>query len=79
MEGVVLGLLAMSVYLFARLLMMKKKVSRPPFSPDEETEKEIHQLMEAGKDVEAVKLARERYGFSLIEGKQYIDKKKNAG
>ncbi|SDJ11134.1 hypothetical protein [Salimicrobium halophilum] len=79
MEGLVLGLLALSVFLFARLLMMKKKISRPPFSPDEGTEKEIRQLMEAGEDVKAVKLARERYGFSLIEGKQYIDKKKNAG
>ncbi len=34
---------------------------------------EIKALIVSGKDVKAVKKARELYGFSLVEGKEYID------
>ncbi|MFD1019810.1 hypothetical protein [Thalassobacillus hwangdonensis] len=30
-------------------------------------------LIEEGKDIEAVKEARKAFGFSLVEGKRYID------
>ncbi|WP_347861007.1 hypothetical protein U0355_09915 [Salimicrobium sp. PL1-032A] len=76
MTGFVIGLLAMSVYLYARLMMVKEKNSRSPFVPDEETEKKVEQLLREGEDVKAVKLTRKQYGFSLVEGKRYIDKKK---
>ena len=34
---------------------------------------ELQQLLNEGKDIEAVKRARETLGLSLVEAKQYID------
>ncbi|GAA0493648.1 hypothetical protein GCM10008986_20150 [Salinibacillus aidingensis] len=39
-------------------------------------EEELYRLIREGKDVKAVKKAREAFGFSLIEGKRYIDQLK---
>lgn len=38
--------------------------------------KDILDLLDEGKDIEAVKLARETLGLSLVEGKQYVDELK---
>jgi len=38
--------------------------------------KDIKDLLKDGKDIEAVKLARETLGLSLVEGKQYVDELK---
>ncbi|MDG5790166.1 hypothetical protein QA612_22255 [Evansella sp. AB-P1] len=39
---------------------------------------ELRQLIIEGKDVKAVKKARETLGLSLIEGKKYIDELKSS-
>lgn len=39
-----------------------------------EINKELRQLVEAGKKVKAIKRVRETFGFSLLEAKQYVDK-----
>lgn len=39
-----------------------------------EINKELRQLVEAGKKVKAIKRVREAFGFSLLEAKQYVDK-----
>ncbi|MED4442850.1 hypothetical protein CON34_26930 [Bacillus thuringiensis] len=39
-----------------------------------EINKELHQLVEEGKKITAVKRVREAFGFSLLEAKQYVDK-----
>ncbi|WP_068673533.1 hypothetical protein [Oceanobacillus sp. Castelsardo] len=44
--------------------------SEPPVNDD------LRKLIREGKDVKAVKKARESLGLSLIEGKNYIDKLK---
>lgn len=33
----------------------------------------LRQLLQSGKDVEAVKMAREHLGLSLLEAKKYVD------
>lgn len=37
---------------------------------------ELRKLIKDGKDIKAVKKARETLGLSLLEGKEYIDKLK---
>lgn len=60
-----------------------EKITKGKYSFDERVEKstpndmpvnvDIQQLVDEGKTVEAVKVARETYGYSLLEAKQYID------
>lgn len=38
---------------------------------------EVLTLLDAGEDVKAVKLLRERLGLTLLEAKQYTDKLKD--
>ncbi len=38
---------------------------------------DLRNLIKAGKEVKAVKKARETLGLSLVEGKEYIDKLKS--
>ncbi|MTH55215.1 hypothetical protein GKZ89_17590 [Bacillus mangrovi] len=40
---------------------------------------ELRKLINEGKDIKAVKKARQTLGLSLLEGKEYIDKLKSAG
>lgn len=47
--------------------------------PENPINDELRQLIKEGRGVQAVKKAREAFGFSLIEGKQYIDKLKSDG
>ncbi|KKE80280.1 hypothetical protein NSA56_00070 [Oceanobacillus caeni] len=44
--------------------------------PENPINDDLRQLIKEGKDVKAVKKARETLGLSLVEGKQYIDKLK---
>src|SRR5690625_951323 len=58
--------------------MKKLTKGRYPFSEDVEQmempENEvIQQLIDEGKVVQAIKVARETYGYSLLEAKKYID------
>lgn len=41
--------------------------------PEHPVNEELRQLVKEGKEVKAVKKAREVFGFSLIEGKKYVD------
>ncbi|MED4473787.1 hypothetical protein [Oceanobacillus caeni] len=44
--------------------------------PENPINDDLRQLIKEGKDVKAVKKARETLGLSLVEGKKYIDKLK---
>lgn len=57
------------------LHQVAKKVDIPEYPINDH----LRQLIKEGKDVEAVKVARETLGLSLIDGKHYIDalKKEN--
>lgn len=41
--------------------------------PENPINDDLRALIKDGKDVQAVKLARETLGLSLLEGKQYVD------
>lgn len=41
--------------------------------PENPINEDLRSLLKEGKDVQAVKLARETLGLSLLEGKQYVD------
>lgn len=41
--------------------------------PENPINEDLRGLIQEGKDVQAVKLARETLGLSLLEGKQYVD------
>ena len=45
--------------------------------PEPAINKELRQLLKDGKDVEAIRQARNEFGLSLLEGKQYVDKLKS--
>ncbi len=44
--------------------------------PEPEINKELRQLIKNGKEIEAIRQARNEFGLSLIEGKQYVEKLK---
>jgi len=41
--------------------------------PENPIDEDLRALLKEGKDIQAVKLARETLGLSLLEGKQYVD------
>jgi len=41
--------------------------------PENPIDKDLRALLNEGEDIQAVKLARETLGLSLLEGKQYVD------
>lgn len=45
--------------------------------PEDPVNEELRQYIRDGKDVKAVKRAREAFGLTLVEGKQYVDNLKN--
>lgn len=45
--------------------------------PEPAINKELRQLVKDGKEVEAIRQARNEFGLSLAEGKQYVDKLKS--
>ncbi|RED32209.1 hypothetical protein [Paenibacillus sp. VMFN-D1] len=45
--------------------------------PEHPINDELRQLIKEGEDVKAIKKAKETLGFSLLEGKEYIDKLKS--
>lgn len=45
--------------------------------PETPPDDEVVALIADGESIKAIKLAREIYGFSLIEAKQYVDRLKN--
>jgi uncharacterized protein YoxC len=45
--------------------------------PEPAINKELRQLLKAGKEVEAIRQARVEFGLSLAEGKEYVDRLKS--
>lgn len=41
--------------------------------PENPIDEDLRAFLKEGKDIQAVKLARETLGLSLLEGKQYVD------
>jgi|GEM_PF-5496118 len=74
---IIIAGLALGLYTI-QLGMKQITKGRYPFSEDVEQmempENEvIQQLIDEGKVVQAIKVARETYGYSLLEAKKYID------
>ena len=49
------------------------QISKSADMPENPINDELRELINEGKDVKAVKKARETLGLSLVEGKQYVD------
>lgn len=63
-----------------RILAMQKTIDQLTSKvklPEPAINKELRQLIKDGKDVEAIRQARNEFGLSLVEGKQYVDKLKS--
>ncbi|RKD69695.1 hypothetical protein ATL39_3122 [Sinobaca qinghaiensis] len=87
MGNFIMGVLFLVVtYLLTRINRLEKRIKQmqivldrgdeTPENSEALLENELRKLIEEGNDVKAVKMAREKWGLSLIEGKQYIDKLK---
>lgn len=50
-----------------------KRMSQQVGVEDDPLDDELRELLQAGEDVKAVKRARETFGFTLIEAKEYVD------
>ncbi|RKL67223.1 hypothetical protein CR203_11990 [Salipaludibacillus neizhouensis] len=76
----------MVIYLIIMVLTLEGRIRGLKYSLDQlknqtvmsenPVDEELRELIEEGKDVKAVKKARETLGLSLLEGKRYIDKLK---
>ncbi|MBM7602620.1 hypothetical protein JOC75_000590 [Metabacillus crassostreae] len=53
-----------------------EQISKHLELPENPINDELRKLIKEGKDIKAVKKARETLGLSLLEGKEYIDKLK---
>lgn len=73
-------------YLFLRIDMMEKRVKQmhnllermeeAADLPEDPLHDELRRMIKQGEEIKAIKLARNKLGLSLIEGKHYIDKLK---
>ncbi|MBF0707633.1 hypothetical protein IQ283_13630 [Alkalihalobacillus hwajinpoensis] len=86
-EIVLIGLLAAVFYLVFRVSTQMSSLSGRMKSmhnqlnrmaqhmdlPEHPINDELRELMKEGKTVEAVKKAREEFGLSLLEAKEYVD------
>ncbi|WLR59022.1 hypothetical protein [Guptibacillus hwajinpoensis] len=86
-EIVLIGLLAAVFYLVFRVSAQMSSLSGRMKSmhnqlnrmdqhmdlPEHPINDELRELMKEGKMVEAVKKAREEFGLSLLEAKEYVD------
>ena len=52
------------------------QVSGHPEKSNHPVNDDLRLLIKEGKDIKAIKKAREVFGFSLLEGKEYIEKLK---
>jgi len=60
----------------ARLSKMQKQLDqlmKASGIPEPVVNEQLRDLIRQGKKIEAVKLARQSFGYSLVEGKHYID------
>jgi ribosomal protein L7/L12 len=65
--------------LLKRQIRLERKLQQllDHFHIQEEENAQIVTLVEQGKKIEAIKLARELFGYSLEEAKQYVDQLEN--
>lgn len=73
---IVLYLLSTVLKLDGRIKGIKHtldRISKGMDIPESPVDPEIKRLLSEGNDVKAVKRARELFGLTLLEGKQYID------
>ena len=73
---IVLYLFSAVIKLDGRIKAMQNKldrISKQVGMPESPVNPEIMQLIDEGNDVKAIKRARELFGFTLLEGKEYID------
>lgn len=71
------------VYLLFKVLKLESDIKGMKYTlnriadattlPENPIDDDLRDLLKEGKDIQAVKLARETLGLSLLEGKQYVD------
>ncbi|QTD40089.1 hypothetical protein [Sporosarcina sp. Te-1] len=80
------SILGIGMLIYSKLMMIEERVKRQEkllerLMKHEQIETpvsdEVLALVRKGKEVQAVKEARERFGFSLLEAKQYVDQLRN--
>lgn len=55
-------------------LYLQLGLPKPTASRDEELATQAGRLKESGKEVQAIKIVREKTGMGLLEAKQYVDR-----
>ncbi|MBP1969436.1 ribosomal protein L7/L12 [Virgibacillus natechei] len=84
MDYTLIGLVLVAfLYLFNRIVTLEGRVIRMKNTVDQLTKQvelpedpinqELRELIKEGEDVKAIKEARKVLGFSLVEGKEYVD------
>ncbi|AQU79574.1 hypothetical protein [Planococcus faecalis] len=76
-------ILVLILYLFATVIKLSGQIkgmkhtltqlSKGMNIPESPIDPEIKRLIEEGNDVKAIKRARELFGYTLLEGKKYVD------
>ncbi|MCG3087290.1 hypothetical protein [Sporosarcina cyprini] len=83
---IVVILLGIALMFYSKLAMVEERVKRQDrllerllkhMEIETPVSEEVLALLRKGKEVQAVKEARERFGFSLLEAKQYVDQLKD--
>jgi len=79
-------LLVLIIYLLTKISKMEHRIKAMSETinrltdkvklPEPPVNKELRQLIKEGKEIEAIRRARQEFGLSLVEGKQYIDQLK---
>lgn len=78
--ALVLYLLSTVIRLDGQIKSMKHtldQISKSVDIPESPIDPEIKRLINENNDIKAIKRARELFGFTLLEGKQYIDNLKS--
>ena len=78
-----IALMALVVYLLFKISKLEHRIQAMTYTinqltdkvklPEPPVNKELRKLIKEGKEVEAVREARQAFGLSLVEGKQYIE------
>lgn len=83
---IVVILLGIALMFYSKLAMVEERVKRQDrllerllkhMEIETPVSEEVLALLRKGKEVQAVKEARERFGLSLLEAKQYVDQLKD--
>ncbi len=75
--------LILILYLFSTVMKLESRMKGMKNTLDQIAQKvvisesfddpEIKKLIDEGNDIQAIKRARELFGFTLLEGKQYVE------